>query len=228
MEDLTLSFEAYNAHLVRGVIEATMPPRETAADTRLRAGTIIEMFKGFAPATALDSMIACQCIALQFVLMAAMRDLTVLDVDVKTQLRMRSTTVSLSRTLQRWIAQGKGQGKEAKAGNEARMNEAVQARAAAVARRTVQTPAPAPAQTLAPAQAAQPRPVPAPPRPPHPAASPFTHAARAQPGLAGPASPDPLRPASLRADPSTREAMLASTALAHGVTAAGLLTVAGP
>ena len=211
MEDLTLSFEAYNAHLVRGVIEATAPPRETAADARLRAGTVIEMFKGFAPATALDSMIACQCIALQFVLMAAMRDLTVLDVDVKTQIRMRSTTVSLSRTLQHWIAQGKGM----KAGNEAREEGVVRAPAVSVARQTAQTPAPA----------AQPRPVPV---PPHPAASPFTHAARAEPGLAGPASPDPLRPASLRPDPSRREAMLASTALAHGVTAAGLLTAAGP
>ena len=104
MEDLTLSFETYNAHLVRGVIEATAPPNETVADARMRAGAIIVMFKDFDPVTALESMIACQCIALRFMLMAATRDVSLAIVDVKTQIRMRSSAVAISRALEGWMA----------------------------------------------------------------------------------------------------------------------------
>ena len=103
MDDLTLSPDARNAYLLRGVIEATAPPAETASDARLRAGTIFEMFKSFETVTAVEAMIACHCITLEFALMAAMRALSTTDGDEKTQTRLRNGVNALSKTLHLWM-----------------------------------------------------------------------------------------------------------------------------
>ncbi len=207
MEDLTLSAEACRAHLVRGVIEATARPRETVSDARARAGTIIEMFKGFAPANALEAMIACQCITLQFVAMAAMRDLTMLEGDSKTQLRMRSGTAALNRTLHQWIVLFHTTRKQEKA------------RAAEEAK------------ALAAPEAAAPNPVSPNPVSPKPA-FPEPAAQETRPPSGDRAAPRPPALALTRAEacppdrvPSSREALLASTALIHGAGARGAWAV---
>ena len=250
MEDLALSFEACNAYLVREAIEATAPPNETAPDARLRAATILGMFKGFEPVTALDSMIACQCVTLRFVLMAALRDLAVLSVDERTQARMRSTAAALSRTLHQWVAQGKSvrAGREkagrALADSMARgEGHAAEAALAALASAAPEPPAPASATpacaTPASATPASATPAPATPAAPAPAARtasaqpmavPSPQAGHAKARLPGftasaPALPGASCPAALHTAPARRSAMLASTALAHGATPAGLPTL---
>ena len=109
MENLTLGLDACNAHLLRGVIEATTPPDETLADARLRAGSIIEMFSDFDPRGAMAAMIACHCIALRFVTTAALRDVSALraDTDPKVQARMRATATGMSKSLHMWVDQYK-------------------------------------------------------------------------------------------------------------------------
>lgn len=217
MENLTLSAEACDAHLVRGVIEATARPRETVSDARARAGTIIEMFKGFAPANALEAMIACQCITLQFVAMAAMRDLTMLEGDSKTQLRMRSGTAALNRTLHQWIVLFHTTRKQEKA----RAAEEAKALAAPEAA------APKP-NSLEPASPNPASPNPGTPKPafPEPAVQ------ETRPPSGDRAAPRPPALALTRAEacppdrvPSSREALLASTALIHDAGARGAWAV---
>ena len=103
MDDLTISPEARDAWLLRGVIEATASPAETASDARLRAGTIFEMFKSFETVTAVEAMIACHCITLEFALMAAMRAVSTTAGDEKIQARLRNGVNALSKTLHLWM-----------------------------------------------------------------------------------------------------------------------------
>jgi hypothetical protein len=72
--DFILSQDAYNAHMLGGVMDATVSPGETETAARDRCAAIVEMFRTFAAANAMESMIACHCITLQFVPTAAMRD----------------------------------------------------------------------------------------------------------------------------------------------------------
>ena len=109
MDDLSPSPEALQAHLLRGVIEATAPPDETAADARLRAAIIIQAFQALAPANVLEAMQACHLISLQFVYEGALRALSAgvpsgEAEDAKAQVRLRAQVNTLSRTLGQWFA----------------------------------------------------------------------------------------------------------------------------
>jgi hypothetical protein len=74
MQNYSLSPDAYNAYVLKGVMEATVPPGETAAEAETRSAAIVEMFRTFEAADAMESAIACHCITLRFMLNAAMRD----------------------------------------------------------------------------------------------------------------------------------------------------------
>jgi hypothetical protein len=100
---LTLSPDAFNAQMVGGVITATGTPGESVADGQSRAAAIVEMFRAFDPADAMESMIACHCITLQFVLNAAMRDAGNLSLDPVVLTRMRASAMSISKTLLLWV-----------------------------------------------------------------------------------------------------------------------------
>ena len=63
-----------NAYLLDGVVNATAAPDETEAAARYRRAAIEEMFRAYAPGDTMQAMIACQCIGLQFMLNAAIRD----------------------------------------------------------------------------------------------------------------------------------------------------------
>ena len=91
---------ARDAHLLRRVVEATTPPNEDPVDASLRAGTIRAMFEDMAPSGALEATVACHCIALQCVAMAALRDLAALTGD---QNRARASANALSKTLHLWL-----------------------------------------------------------------------------------------------------------------------------
>ena len=226
MEDLTLSFDAYNAQLLRGVIRATMPSGEEAAETHARAATIIAMFKGFEPREAMESMIACHCIALQFALLAAMRDVSAAAgaPDPRTQTRMWATGVSLSKTLHLWL----GKYEAVQARNEARGAEAAQTAPPArtvspppTAARPPVTKAPTPEapvtkvpETSAPRalpRSGEPRPVA--PLPAGPASPPALPAWQAAPSIQAPSIQVPSIQAATPPETPFRTAMLASTVL---------------
>jgi hypothetical protein len=99
---LLISPEACHAHLLRGVIEATGSADEPRADAYTRSGMIIEMFKCLAPNDALQATIACHCIMLRFVLMAAMRDAADSSLDPKMLARARSSAMTISRQWDVW------------------------------------------------------------------------------------------------------------------------------
>jgi hypothetical protein len=104
MSTFTLSPDAFNAHMIGGVITATGRQGESAADGQTRAAAIVEMFRAFDPADAMESMIACHCITLQFMLNAAMRDAGNLTLDPVVLTRMRASAVSISKTLLQWVS----------------------------------------------------------------------------------------------------------------------------
>jgi hypothetical protein len=104
MSSFTLSPDAFNAHMIGGVITATRTPGESVADGQTRAAAIVEMFRAFDPADAMESMIACHCITLQFMLNAAMRDAGNLSLDPVVLARMRASAMSISKTLLQWVS----------------------------------------------------------------------------------------------------------------------------
>jgi hypothetical protein len=101
---LSLSQDAFNAHMLGGVMDATCQNGETAAEAQGRRAAIVEMFRTFEPANAMQSMIACHCITLQFVLHAAMRDAGNVNMEPGMLLRMRACAMAISKTLHLWIA----------------------------------------------------------------------------------------------------------------------------
>lgn len=73
-DTVPLPQDACNDYLLGATMEATAPRGESAAARNGRHTTIAGMFRTFEPANAVEAMIACHCITLQFVLNAAMRD----------------------------------------------------------------------------------------------------------------------------------------------------------
>jgi hypothetical protein len=104
MSSFTLSPDAFNAHMIGGVITATGTPGESESAGQTRAAAIVEMFRAFDPADAMESMIACHCITLQFMLNAAMRDAGNLSLDPVVLARMRASAMSISKTLLQWVS----------------------------------------------------------------------------------------------------------------------------
>jgi len=103
-ENYTLSPEALNAHLLGDVMEATRPPGETAANAHSRCAAIVETFRAYEVANAVEAMIACHCITLQFVLNAAMRDANNVNMDPAQLTKTRASAMSISKTLHLWLS----------------------------------------------------------------------------------------------------------------------------
>lgn len=119
--DLSLSQDAYDAHLLATVMDTTAPPSETPDDARARCAVIVEMFHGFEPNGAMESMIACHCVTLQFVLNAAMRDAGNTNLDPVMLTKIRASAMAISKTLHLWVSKYE----RIHARNEARATEAL-------------------------------------------------------------------------------------------------------
>jgi hypothetical protein len=188
---LTLSQDELSAYQLGNLMETTRQSGETAAEEHIRRAAIVEMYRSFEPANPLESMIACNCINLQFMLNAAMRDAANVNMQPATLLRMRASAVTISKTLHLWISKYESTHTR----NEAR---AAEARRHATELEAVSAPAKPVPMRQPPAQE-QPCPVAA--QPPKAAPSSVT--------IAGPGSvapPMPATPASGAADapPSPR------------------------
>jgi hypothetical protein len=197
-----LSQDAYNAHMLTGVMDATIPPGETAGECQVRSAAIVEMFRTFEVANAMESMIACHCIMLRFVLDGAMRDANNTKLDPAMLIRMRSSAMSISKTLHLWISKYE----KLHARNETR---AVEAAPDFVAPDFAVQVSVVPSKPVVPVKP----PVPARPIPPRPL---VTDPPR--PGLSLFLMPEP---AGLR----LKDALLSSAAAPHGASPNGRLTV---
>jgi hypothetical protein len=134
-DSLTLSQDEFNAHMLGAVIQTTTVPGETAAEVRMRCAAIVELFRAFDPANAMESMMACHCISMQFMLSAAMRDAANINLDPVMLIRARASAMAISKTLHKWVSTFQTTHKR----NETRAAEA--ARPATTA--AVETPPPA-------------------------------------------------------------------------------------
>ena len=92
-----------SAYLLNGVVEATAPPNETAADARSRGDAIIEMVRAFDPRDAMETMIACHCVMLQYLLNSAVLDAGNVNLEAAVLIKARAGAVSISRTLHQWV-----------------------------------------------------------------------------------------------------------------------------
>jgi hypothetical protein len=148
LSTLALPADPAQTFFLRRVLNATTPAEETETDATTRCGTILEMFHGFGPVNALQAMIACHCISLEFVLNAAMRDACDLRLEPRLMLRARAGGNSLSRGLGQWMSKYD----KLKARDEKRAAEAAE------------SPEPVPEQPL-PQQPVQTKPAPPKPAP---------------------------------------------------------------
>ena len=93
-----------NAYLLDGVVDSTTPPGETAANAQSRREAIGEMFRAFDPRDAMEAMIACHCVALQFLLNGAMRDAGNVNQEPAMLTRARAGAMAISKTLHQWVS----------------------------------------------------------------------------------------------------------------------------
>jgi hypothetical protein len=198
-DTITLSPDGCNAHMLATVMDATAAPGETAEAARARRGMIVELFRAFDPANAMEAMIACHCISLQFVLNAAMRDAGNLDLNPAVLIRARGSAMAISKTLHLWVSK----------------YEAIHKRDET---RATQAPRQAPRQGVpavtAPAAAEPPPPRPVAPQPPAPTT-------QDSPAIRYPGAQVPGRAA-----PGMKEALLASVATLSGAAPNGRLRTA--
>lgn len=158
-----------SAYLLDGVVASTAPPNETTADAQCRRAAIIEMFEAFEPGDTMEAMMACHCIALQFLMDAAMRDGSHAHLNPAVGVRARAGAVSISKTLHQWVSKLE-QTRHRKAAREAERRK-VEQETAVEATAPEPVPAPPPQPTEAPTRTGM-----APPRPgqpPRPEAEPF-------------------------------------------------------
>ena len=208
----SLSQDAYNAFMLRSVMDATAVVGETAEEAMVRSAAIVEMFRAFEAANAMESMVACHCISLRFMLEAAMRDAGNLELEPVLLTRMRGMATSISKNLHLWIAKFE----TLHARNEARATEARQLgapRAEAIARPN-QGPVPR-AVNVPPAGREPPRPM----APLPSLAPPFK-----RPDVPAAALPRPA--AREEKTPGMKDALFASAAAVSGTPANGRLNVA--
>ena len=92
-----------NAYLLDGVVDATTPPNETEAAAAVRADAIMEMVCAFDPRDAMETMIACHCVMLQFLLNSAMRAACDVQLAPAVLAKNRAAATSTSRTLHQWV-----------------------------------------------------------------------------------------------------------------------------
>jgi hypothetical protein len=112
-----------SAYLLDQAIAATTPPGETEADARTRAEAIAEMLRAYAPGDMLETMMACQCIMMQFVEVAAMRDASNPRQEPATLAKARAGAITASRALHQWVTKFENQRKR----NELRAAQLVKA-----------------------------------------------------------------------------------------------------
>jgi hypothetical protein len=159
---MTLGQDEFNAQMLKGVMDATGPAGETAQGAQMRCATIVEMFRAFEAANALESMIACHCISLHFLLEAALRDANAPNVRLELAMRLRASVMAIRKSLHLCMADFA----KLHARNEARAAEVAPQRASqpdTVAKPEKPQPA---AARQPPARPEQPRPVAAKPPPP--------------------------------------------------------------
>jgi hypothetical protein len=128
-----------SAYLLNGVIAATAPPGETLADAQSRAAAIAAMLRAYAPGDGMEAMLACQCVMLQFLLTAAMRDASNPHQEPAVLAKARAAAISASRALHQWVTKFENTRKR----NELRAAEAAKVQSAAArsaAEPTAQTP----------------------------------------------------------------------------------------
>jgi hypothetical protein len=115
-------------YLLNDVFEATTPPNEAAAAAQSRADAIVEMFSAYDPGDGMEAMLACQCITLQFLLKAAMRDANNTSQEPAAQSKARAGAISASRTLHQWVTKFENSRKrnEHRAAQTARTQSAAQ------------------------------------------------------------------------------------------------------
>jgi hypothetical protein len=111
-----------NAHMLRDVMDATALPGETAQYAQARCATIVELFRTFEAANPMESMIACHCISLHFLLQAAMRDANAPNLGLALSIRLRASAMATRKSLQLCMADFAS----IQARNEARAAEALQ------------------------------------------------------------------------------------------------------
>jgi hypothetical protein len=204
---LTLEQDAFNAYMLRGVMEATGQPGETPGDARTRQAAIIEIFRTFEAADPMESMIASHCVALRFLLQVAMRDANMADVEPAMTLRLRASAMAIGKNLQLWMASFAN----LHARNEAR---AAETRQAAGQTATMATPAkPQPAMQQPPAQPGRARPIAA------QSAPPFVARVAGVDKAAWPAPRLPDQPVQ-----SVKQALLSSAAIYQGAASNGRVT----
>jgi lysozyme family protein len=85
------------------------------------------MFSAYDPGDGMEAMLACQCITLQFLLTAAMRDANNTSQEPAAQTKARAGAISASRTLHQWVTKFENARKR----NELRAAEAAKIQAAA-------------------------------------------------------------------------------------------------
>lgn len=142
-----------SAYLLDSVVRATTPQGETATDAQSRIDAITEMLRAYQPATHLEAMIACQCIMMQFLFNAAMRDTGNPRLDPAGLARARAEANAASRTLHQWVSKFEKERKR----NETRAAEAAKAQAAQAKPKPAEQPSlDKPAQPPAPAAAVRP------------------------------------------------------------------------
>ena len=114
------------AYLLSRAVWATTPAGETVTEAQARAEAIAAMLRAYAPGDGVEAMMACQCIMMQFVLDAAMRDAGNAREEPAAQGKARAGAISASRTLHQWVTKLENYRKR----NERRAAEAAKAPAA--------------------------------------------------------------------------------------------------
>ncbi len=195
------------AYLLNSVIESTTPPGETAAEAHARGAAIAAMLRAYDPSDGMEAMMACQCVMMQFLLNAAMRDANNPHLTPVLQAKARAGAISASRTLHQWVTNFENSRKrnELRAAEAAKTEAAVQAAAPSQAptARPVPQPEPSPANrspTHGPAPNDQLAVAADPAEYPPIAAAAAVRSAASDPGFAGsgaPTAPPPALPAEL-------------------------------
>jgi hypothetical protein len=211
----TLDQDAFNAHVLKGVMTGTSEPGETAAEAETRHAAIIEVFRTFEAADAMEASLAGHCISLRYMLEAAMRDAGKVDLEPVQKVRMRASAMSIGKNLHLWLRNFAA----LHARNEARAKEAQQSAGhpAAAAAQTKPEPAsrrrsparPGLTQSSLIAKPTVPMPPLVPPR-------------------AGPERPAATPPVAQMPASGMRQALLSSAARVRGVAADGMLRVSPP
>jgi hypothetical protein len=105
--------------MLRGVMDATGQPGETAQDAQTRCAAIVEIFRTFEAANPMESMIASHCVSLRLLLDVAMRDANAPDQEPAMLIRLRASAMAIGKSLHLWLANFAG----LHARNEARAGE---------------------------------------------------------------------------------------------------------